>query len=155
MQKQEHQFTDECGRTWSLKVNVNSYQTIRDDHGVDITDMSEGQTSWMSTLADDMPTFLAILCVLTEVERGERELSLEEFFEGLGGDVLVEATDAILQAVVNFLPVHRRLAFTKIMEKIKLGHEMVGLKVAAGVDKMFPTEDLEKRLDSALEKYTT
>ena len=153
MNHQLHQFKDAAGRIWSLKVNVGNYTTIRDDYGVDITNITEGKTSWMSTLADDMTTFVGILVELTNKERTSRELSLEEFIEGLEGDVLVEATDAVLQAAVNFLPAHHRLAFMKVLEKIRQGQKMMGEKVADEVDHLFQIEDLETQLDKVIASH--
>ena len=150
-------FTDSKERVWDLRITVASYRKLQDE-GVDIGHLF-GDDSWIQkVVGGDMITLPLMLATLTEPQWSDQGCTGDQdFFEGLDGDVLGEATEALLQATLNFIPAHQRSvlkqtlkhlketterAAQRLMEQDREIQEMLDLKMESLLDKAI--QDLDQ-----------
>ena len=146
----KHQFKDTEGRVWTLSITVREYMAIKKEHGVDIGEIFDPKSSWIQELVaqDNMELFLGILGTITDPEREKQELSMEDFYGGLGGDVLGDAAGALIEAIVNFTPAHKRGALRKIVESTEQVLETLHTRVMEEMDKEM--ENLDEKMDEII-----
>ena len=114
-----HTFTDNTGSVWTLSVNVSAIKRVRALCGVDltsITDISGGDVteSLLHKLSVDPVLLVDVLYALCKSEADARKISDEQFGSAVFGDVIVSATDALLEEMVDFFPGSKR----KILQQI-------------------------------------
>lgn len=128
-----HKFTDLHGNQWELVITVAEYRMLKDSHGVDIGRIFDKDDNWISQILaqDDMITLPLILHDLCKDQCEAGGIDEETFFKGLCGDTLSSATDALLQAVSNFTPVHKRQALQVIVDNLRKGMQAVTDKVVS------------------------
>ncbi len=146
----KHQFKDTEDRLWTLSITVREYMAIKKEHGVDIGDIFNPKSNWIQELIaqENMELFLGILGSLTDVEREKQGLSMEDFYGGLGGDVCAAAATAMIEAIVNFTPAHKRGALKKIVDSTSQVLDTLQEKVITEMDKEM--DNLEARVDEML-----
>ena len=154
-----HSFTDRADRTWNLVLNVSMAKQIKDRLEYDVLNLEQFN---ISKLFNDPYLLVNILWVICEkqtekmkwvkkwIENGE-EIKLEkvavdqdEFGEGLAGETIDKATEALLNEISDFLPNHRlRKIFSQGLKKTE-----------EAMDKIF--NQMEKVLESPelMEKVT-
>lgn len=93
-------FLDSEGREWRLALTIGLCRKIRDEVGVDIGNLKDGQA--FLQMAADPYRFAETLWMLCEVQAEKANVSPEEFAESLTGDALDGALVALLEAVANF-----------------------------------------------------
>lgn len=126
-------FTDRADRTWNLVLNISMARQVKDRLKHDLLDLEKVS---ISKLFNDPYLLVDILFVMCEEqtrtkkwtkkweENGEQkteektDVSEYEFAEGLAGDTIDKATEALLNEISDFLPNHRlRKVFLKGLKK--------------------------------------
>lgn len=151
---QPHQFLDSEGDQWSVSVNIRLYKRFQDEYGIDLLDMSEEGFFVRVAERSNIINLCLILYDCCEKQVRDRDMSDEEFFERLTGDVLDSAANALLEAVVNFMPGHQRAVVRQQMEKLQAGKQkMEELVIARMKDQeLMSDEKMEKLLNEAIQK---
>lgn len=147
---QNHQFKDSKGRVWTLVIRVSEYRMLRETHGIDIGDIFDEKDSWVTKLVsqEDMMLLPLILHDLCMTQCDDRDISDYDFFEGLDGDTLSSATNALIAAVANFIPAHKRAVLLAIVGNIQKGLARTSEKV---IEKESEIQALlEKQIDQNL-----
>ena len=118
-----YQYKDTKGVIWTLSINIGHYLQIKTKLGIDISASFSTEDSWISQIAanDDYALLLGMLDILTAAERNSRELTLDQMYEGIDGDVVAEASTAMIEAIVLFLPAQKKEALRLIVESVNLG----------------------------------
>ena len=149
---QDHQFKDTEGRDWSIVITVREYTNIKNETGIDIGKVFTQDDTWLHQLIsqEDMNMFLQILGVCTDKQRKDLELSMEDFYGAIDGDVLQGATDALIEGVINFTHHSRRDALRKLMDATNQGLVEMGAAIAEGADEN--TEKMMKEMRPAILK---
>jgi hypothetical protein len=98
-------FTDKDGKDWSLELTVGIVKRIRNRHQLDIVALDKGA---LEQLATDPMLLADVLFVICEEEVKSREMSAEEFALALGGNAIDDATNALVEAIIDFFPRRRR-----------------------------------------------
>lgn len=111
-------FKDSEGREWPIALNIGAAKRVKDALGVDLLD-----PGCLRTLAADPYTVANVLYVACEAKAKERSLSDEQFGEALRGDVIDQATDALLDELVDFFPKRQREALTALLATIRKGQQ--------------------------------
>lgn len=145
------QFKDANGRTWTLNVHVGSIKRTRDATGVDITKLYGEDAA--KVFADIVLT-VNVLYMLVKPQADEAGISDEQFGEGLVGDAIERAHDALMDAVADFFPSSTRPLLVKMKQK---GHEVgnVMTKRAARLLDQLADELIEKAESSTLSASAT
>ena len=113
-------FTDNTGRTWTLVVNVATIKRVRALCGVDlnsIVEVEDGKPSakLLERLSGDPVLLVDVLYAVCRPECEQKSVSDEDFGAAMAGDAVEQATDALLDEIVDFFPAAKRKAFQRIL----------------------------------------
>ena len=120
---QNTQFKDVKGHLWTLSINIKHYIQIKQQYGIDLSDVFSKDDNWLAKLAaqDDLMMLVEIICLLTEADREKAGISQDDFYDRLDGDSVEAATIAFIQAIVLFLPAHKQTAMKTVIEAMEVG----------------------------------
>ncbi len=125
-------FTDNADRTWNVEVNVSSIRRVR---GLLDVDLAQLDKDLLARLSGDPVLLADVLYALCKPQADRDGVSDEQFGEGLAGESIDTATEALMVELVNFSPNPRvRQMLTRAMEKQR---QVIEMGVAA----------IEKHLD--------
>lgn len=139
-----HTFLDTRGRTWIITINVDAIRRVRALLGVNLLDVVEGNL--LERLVSDPILLCDILFALIRPEAEARQISDEDFGRALGGDALDQATNALLEELVDFFPSGKRVVLRKALEKLRT-LEALALETAT---RRLESGELEQKLVEAL-----
>ena len=113
-------FTDNTGRTWTLVVNVATIKRVRALCGVDlnsIVEVEDGKPAakLLERLSGDPVLLVDVLYAVCRPECEQKGVSDEDFGAAMAGDAVEQATDALLDEIVDFFPAAKRKAFQRIL----------------------------------------
>ncbi len=150
-------FTDTQDREWTLELNAGHVLRLHDTYGIDVGRAADQNDSFLAELVngDNIITLLPMLAMMTERERADRNVSTDKFYEALGGDVLVDATSAFLQAIVNFTPPHKRAPLQAALTRVRQGTEMASTKVTQIINSPETEERINQIVDKAASQAFT
>lgn len=97
-------FRDSTGREWVLRIDVSQAKRVKARTSVDLVKLIDDNMALLSALLADPIQFVDVLWVLCEREAKDRAITDEMFGAALGGDSLGAATDAFVEALVDFFP---------------------------------------------------
>ena len=139
-------FTDTEGRTWTVRITVAEIKRVRAALDVDLLDLADGRL--IRRLMDDPVLLCDALYVLVQPQAEEAGVSDEEFGAAMGGEAIARATEAMVEALTDFIPPRRaRLIRTAMRHTERL--EETALRIA---EEKLESGDLEKRLEAELEE---
>lgn len=136
-------FTDTTGRTWTVAINVDAIRRVRALLEINLLDAVDGRL--LERLVTDPILLCDILFALVKPEAEAQNVSDEDFGRALGGDVLDQATTALLEELVDFFPSGRRMVLRKALEKLKK-LETLALEATT---KRLESDELEQKLAAA------
>jgi hypothetical protein len=110
-------FKDALGREWSFHFTCGSLKRLAASVGFDLADMKNNKA--VELFCGDYTHLLDILWALCKKTAGELGISEEQFGEGLRGDVLSEATEALEAELLDFFPLHRRQLLGSLLARAK------------------------------------
>jgi len=137
-------FKDNMGRDWHLDINIGHYLKIKSKLDIDLSETFSSENNWMARLAahESIEDLLQILEIILEKELASKD----DFYEAVDGEVVAAATEAMLEAVVLFLPAHKQKAMRIILDSVKVGMDKA-------VDKMDVEEDkIREKMTAEIEK---
>lgn len=129
-------FTDDKGREWCVSLNINKARALRERLNVNILN-AEG----LDLLAQDVVLLVDVLYVLCEDQLKAREVNDLEFGESLSGMTLQSASDALIEALLDFSPPRQQKVLRQLHQASMTLHEVL----AGQVQTILP-ETLEKVL---------
>lgn len=102
-------FTDECGRQWSLSINIGAVKRARDLAKCDLLEQSpeNGQPIVMRLMTDPV-WFVDVLFSVLKPHCDEAGVSDVSFGEGMNGDALGHAYEAFTAELMDFFQSLRR-----------------------------------------------
>jgi hypothetical protein len=152
---QHNQFRDTANNVWTVSVTVGGYMRIKNELGIDITDLSSEDGGWLTrTIADEnMYEMLSVLATLIEKQLDAKGLTLEEWYDLMDGDSLEAAGYALLGGVINFIPAHKRGPLLKISSLVRTKQEKSSQIMEAQIEAM--EEELDKMIDSKIASEMT
>jgi len=110
-----HTFKDKNGTEWNVAVNVTTVKRVRESLSIDLLDR---EAVWKD-IARDPVALVNTLFVLCETEAKSRGITDEDFGAAMGGDAIENATDALLEEIVDFSPSRERARGKKALAKIR------------------------------------
>jgi hypothetical protein len=125
------QFKDSKGLIWTININIGHYLAMKSKLGIDISESFNSEENWMSRLAshEGIEILLGMIDILLESERQSRDMTLDQMYEGMNGDVVAEATSALIEAIVLFSPAHKQKALRLIVDSVNVGMERAVMMV--------------------------
>lgn len=97
-------FKDSEGRTWTVAVNNAVLKKVRSKHEVDLYKVAAANREQFFALLNDPVALGDVLYTICEGEAASRSCDEEAFGRMLCGDVLEQATEAFVSAVIDFFP---------------------------------------------------
>ena len=144
-----HTFNDMLGRTWTVSINVDAIRRVRSLLDINLLDAIEGKL--LERLVMDPVLLCDILFALVHPEAQAKNVSDEDFGRALGGDVLDQATTALLEELVDFFPSARRTVFRKALVKLK---RLEGMAIETANQRL-ESDELERKMAAALKSTST
>jgi hypothetical protein len=144
-----HVFKDTEGRAYSIEVNVLAIKKVRAHCNInllDVLDVEQGSEGLLARLADD-PVLLAeilyAICVPDQEKTGESE---NAFMAAMAGEVVEQATMALLEEIADFFPKAKGALLRKVLEMAR-GQER---KAVEAIEQMLQSGELEQGLQEAM-----
>ncbi len=105
-------FTDSTGRTWRIVIDATSAQRVREATGVRLWPKPTPEVCFQ--LSRDPERIVRVLWCLVEPQAQALGVEPEQFGHDLGGDVIVQATDALCAALTKLFPRRHRRALLSV-----------------------------------------
>lgn len=109
-------FTDNVQREWAIEVNVNALKRLK-PIGVDLA--GDGFSTVIQQLASDPIMLVDTLFVLCQSQADKMGISDMQFGQSMAGDAIERATNALVEALIDFFPKARQRALRTVWEKVK------------------------------------
>lgn len=109
-------FVDSVGRRWSLRITVGVIRRVRDALGIDLANILS-DPEILTQLGRDVVLLVDTLAVVCRPQMDEQGITEEQFAEGLLGDALEQATDALLRGIAEFFPEKKRGVVLRLLDK--------------------------------------
>jgi len=149
-----NQFMDDKGRTWTFNITVGTYRKIKAEEGIDVTDVFS-DNNWLERVAsgEDVSILLTLALLSLQNAMAEREVSMDDLCDSLGGDAMEDMAKALIGGVVNFMPEHKRKPLVKIVELLHKEKQRAGDVVTSKLSSMAPAIEAEsKKLETQLDE---
>lgn len=111
-------FKDDCGRDWTLFVDVSELKRIKARINVDLLEIVEGPL--LERLSNDVIFLVDLLWVMVEPRAEEQGITDVQFAMGLKGNALDRAVDALLEALIEFFPEKKSKLLKRALAKARL-----------------------------------
>lgn len=138
-------FSDRRGRSWSIELNFGLARRIKRDHAVDFVNWQDGKA--YTALLDDEKLVAVLWCLVAD-QASAAAVDEEAFAQGLCGDVLAEALEAITEAVVVFTRPDRR---ELVREVANLGQKAAAKAIPRALE-LAASQETDQALDRAIDK---
>ena len=143
-------FTDTAGRTWDVQVNVDTIKRVRDLLSVNLLDIVEPDNDLVVRLAEDVILVADCLFAVVKPQADEWEVSDTDFGRALSGDVIDQATTALLEELIDFFPKRRRAILRRAWETVKKVAAKLADQAERRARKALANPKLEQRLMARL-----
>ena len=110
-------FTDKKDNEWFFDITIGTVSRVKKEMDLDILDM--GDESFLKTIAGDPMKLGQLIYVLLRDQVEKAGIKEEDFYHGFSGDTIDEATDAFLQALVDFFPKSERRTTQLMLAKTR------------------------------------
>jgi len=149
-------FTDSQKREWTFAVNVGTMAAVKRETGVDLANTLRQNSTVVEDILGDVAVFFDVLTTLLKGQIKEAGITLEEFGEGLNNeDVVLEATKALIESILDFFPADRSGPMKKAFRKLwEVTERKAKAKAKAGLVKLDDL-DFEAMADQAIKQVET
>lgn len=152
-----HTFRDKNGKQWNIELNVGTAKRAKSECGIDlvnvITFSSDGkiEAAALERLADD-PVIL-VDCLFSLCREQAREAGLDDlgFAELFDAAAVENASDALMEEIINF----SRPAKRKTLEKIYQTARRFAEKMDRKLDETLDSPEFEAEIESELSRSFT
>ena len=95
-------FKDNASREWKVEITVATIKRVRDLLGVDLMEVVDGDL--VQRLIRDPILLCDVIYVVCKPQADEKSITDEDFGQAMAGDVIEQATTALLEELVAFSP---------------------------------------------------
>ncbi len=147
-------FRDNKRRVWTLEVNVAAIKRVRGLCKVDLNTIVEVDSENRPTarlleqLSSDPVLLVDVLYAICKPDADKQGVSDEEFGEAMAGDAIEQATEALLDEIVDFFPSAKRQVMRKILNATRRFEDIARTRL----DRILQDEQFEAKLVSELER---
>lgn len=114
-------FHDSAGRSWTLSVNVGTIKRVRALCNINLLDViklnekQEVDMALLEQLSSDPVLLVDVLYAVCKEDADKQNISDEDFGRAMAGDAITEATNALIQDLVDFFPETKRRILNKVL----------------------------------------
>lgn len=152
-----HNFTDTADREWKLSLDWDLHEQVKEREGVILLSLGDDDCALLARLHTDFALLVNILWILCEdqaeangVIDTENLPATRQFAKGLGGDVLENASEALVAAVIDFFPNRgQRESLAALTEKARETNRIVTEALHEKVTSLDPASLAQSFIDSA------
>ena len=139
-------FTDNSGRTWTVQVNVETIRRARAMVEVDLLDTAGGEV--LERLITDPVLLCDVLYALCKEQADQQGVTDEQFGRAMAGDVIDQATEALLEELSGFFPSRKRRLVRAALQKLDALEEMALQAAEAKLESGEIEEEFRRELKS-------
>ncbi len=144
-------FVDMLGREWKLVLNYGIAAEIKRDLEVDFANAHDGRV--MVAISDDMQKLVEVLYSICQAQAEKQAITPRSFAEGLGGQQMMNAWEALADCLVNFTLPIRRAPLLAIIEQIRTTQRRESELLTAKVNSPIVQNLIEKKVTQAGELF--
>ena len=151
-------FTDKTGESWDLDLNIGAAMRLKSRLDIDIEnavtfDKSNNpeDVSLLERIAEDSILLFNIIFILCEKQVQDRKLTQEQFAERFTGDTIEQATDALLDEIVNF----SRPAKRKVLQRLRQISKEYAKRANMQLDLVLADPKFQDEIENHLQKSLT
>ncbi|MFQ5733011.1 MAG: hypothetical protein ACE5KM_13805 [Planctomycetaceae bacterium] len=128
-------FQDLTEQEWTLAITVSTIRDVRVKFdGLDLLDIGNPKSGVLERLFGDVIKFVDLLFYLVRDQAAELDISDEQFGRAMAGDVILDAQQAFVESLADFIPQQtRRDLLRKILAKAR---ELETLMIRTNLDKL-------------------
>jgi len=144
-------FKDNAGRLWQVEITTDTVKRVHGLLGVHLA-IETLSGDLMDRLVDDPVLLCDVLYAVCKPQADEAGVSDEEFGRAMAGDVIAQATDALLEELVGFFPQGRREVVAQALAKSR---KLRGIAIDWATKRLAGDEietELKRRLEAAGER---
>ncbi len=141
-------FKDNAGRSWTVAVNVAAIKRIKTLLDVNLMEAVEGDL--LEQLSTDPVLLCDVIYAICKPEADAQNITDEQFGSAMAGDVIEQATAALLEDLVDFFPLAKRRVLHKALAKLRA----VEAKAVEYATAKLDDPALDKQIDAALSDIT-
>ncbi len=139
-------FKDNEGRSWTVNVNVAAIKRVKSLLDVNLMDTLEGDL--LRRLALDPILLCDVVYAVCKPDADARNISDEQFGQAMAGDVIEQATLALLEELADFFPEGKRQVLKKALNKLKNVEE----KALETANHYLDSPELDRKVDEEVKK---
>jgi hypothetical protein len=140
-------FKDRLDRGWTLELTVLELKKLKSEFQLDLAEFASRENTVFERLASDPVLLVDVLSCLLEEQIRQVGLSEKQFAQGIAGVGIVNATNALIEAVVNFSRPQEGQIIQAMWAKFQATRELATERV---LDRM-ETLDLERLVGQKLD----
>lgn len=152
-----HSFTDRNGDAWDLDLNIGSAMRlqsrlqIRIEDAITLLPADHAEKSLLERISEDSILLFNIIFVLCEDQVQKREMTQEQFAERFTGDAIEQATEALMEELINFSRPARR----KILLQLRQLSQEISDRAGEEVTRQLADPKFREVLESNLTRSLT
>ena len=141
-------FTDKNNDKWNIEINVGTARKVLSECNVDLInvldfDEQKQEKSVLEKLADDPILLVDVLYCLCSTQAKERNLDDFAFATLFSADTIVQATECLMEEIINFSPPVRQ----KVLRKIhQTGKNLMG-EMEKKVEELLESPEFNKSIE--------
>jgi len=139
-------FKDNKGRPWTIDITVGTIKRVKDLLGINLIDAVSSDL--LEKLKSDPVLLCDILYAICKPEADKQGITDIEFGEGLAGDAIEHATEALIEDLVNFFPSRQRTMLQSALAKIDKAEKQMMDAAMAKFDK-----ELDKEIEAKVTDF--
>lgn len=97
-----HRFKDSAGNEWQLSVTAWTLKDVREKTSILLTTLVEENCQLLIELHRDPVLLADILWVMIEEQAEKKQITVRQFSESFGGDMVSAARNALIEATIDF-----------------------------------------------------
>lgn len=148
------QFVDSLNRPWTLAINYQSVKRVRAELGVDILAVVEKDSGLLAKLANDEVLLVDIISVILTDQINQKGLSAEQFAEGMLGDGLQGAVDALIEGIADFSRPQKGAVIRKTWQALSAAQTRASARICEVAASSEVQVKIDRIVDSALATWT-
>lgn len=146
-------FTDSCGRTWIIEIHVPAIKRVQALTDVNLLTIVEGEL--IERLSNDPVVLVDVLYACCKPQADRDGVTDEDFGAAMVGDVISDATAALLAGLVDFLPESKRRLVQKAAAKYQTMQALAMDLISERLDDPKMESNAIAELENALRQPTS
>jgi hypothetical protein len=143
-------FRDQLDRSWTLNITVIEVKKIKKEFELDFNEFASGDGRVIQRLATDTVLLVDVLSTLLEDQIKQRGLDERQFAQGMVGVGIEAATDALVEAVVNFSKPQAGRVIRAVYAKMQATTSLASARVMTRLEDLNVEELVNSQIDKAL-----